>query len=264
MGRRRKTNPLLAVAILRVSTDETTQELGVDAQRAAMADWARKEGVTIAAWHLDEMSGGSTAEQREGLARALANVAALAAGKLVAYRLDRFTRDRVETSVVELELRRLGAELVFADGAGNGDGVEARLMRTILIGVAEAERGFTKRRIRDALAVKRRRGEMTGAPPYGFRAVDGPMRVGRDGVAKPVKLLVADTEEQATIARARELRASGETVRDVVASLASEGRLSRTSKPFTLAAMQKMLTSAATLRTGSAASAPAAPAALDR
>ena len=45
--------------------------------------------------------------------------------------------------------------------------------------------------------------------PYGFRAVDG--------------MLVADSTEQAIIARVRALRASGLTVRAIVATLTAEG-----------------------------------------
>ncbi len=44
-------NPLIAVAYLRVSTDE--QRLGPEAQRASIEAWAKREGVAVVAWHAD-------------------------------------------------------------------------------------------------------------------------------------------------------------------------------------------------------------------
>jgi DNA invertase Pin-like site-specific DNA recombinase len=61
-----------------------------------------------------------------------------------------------------------------------------------------------------ALAAKRARRERVGSVPYGF-ALDG------DGVH-----LVAVRTEQATVARARELRAAGLSLRAIAASLATE------------------------------------------
>lgn len=86
---------------------------------------------------------------------------------------------------------------------------------------------------------------MTGAPPYGWRSVDGAERQRRDGSVKPVRMLVKDEAEQETLARARALSAEGLSVRATIAALAAEGRLSRSGKPFTVAAMHKMLTASA-------------------
>jgi len=48
---RNATDSHTAVAYLRVSTDR--QELGPEAQRAAIEAWATREGVTVAAWHVE-------------------------------------------------------------------------------------------------------------------------------------------------------------------------------------------------------------------
>jgi site-specific DNA recombinase len=241
MTRRKRTvSSRTAVALLRVSKDEATQALGVAAQRAAVAAWAATEGVDVVAWHLEEVSGGAPLERRPVLAAAVADVAARGAAYLVALKVDRFSRDRIETGAVELQLRRMGAELVFADGVGNGRGAADEFMRTIQLGAAQMERATIRKRITDALAVKQSRGEMTGAAPYGMRAVDGPARARKDGTVKPVKMLESDPGEQTTIARARELSASM-SLRATIAALADEGHLSRAGKPFTVAAMHKIL-----------------------
>lgn len=238
---RRRVRARCAVALLRVSKSAEDQALGVEAQRAAVAAWAAREGVALVAEHLEVVSGGATLEQRPVLAAAVADVEARCAMYLVTLRVDRFSRDRLETGSVELRLRRMGAALVFADGAGSGVTPADELVRTVLLGAAAFERATIAARITAALAVKRARGEMTGAPPYGMRAVDGPQRRRKDGSIGPVQMLVTCPEEQATLARARTLRATGASARGTIAALAAEGRLSRTGRPFTPAAMHAML-----------------------
>ena len=238
-----KIAPRSAVACVRVSTDEKRQELGAAAQRAAIEAWSRSAGVEVLGWHLDEVSGGAPLDERAGLLAALAEVAARGAKVLVFSTLDRFSRDPVSAALVEAELARGGAEVVFADGSGNGADPTAEMVRSIRLAVARFERKLIAARIKAALAVKQSRGEMTGAAPFGMRAVDGPLRAGRDGVVKPVQVLEIDPAEQVIIARARALSASGETVRDVVASLAAEGIVGRRGTPLALSAVHKILAS---------------------
>ncbi len=79
---KRTGNPLLAVAYIRVSTDE--QRLGPEAQRAAVEAWAAREGISVAAWHVDQgVSGGSDLGDRPALVAALGELRALGAGVLV-------------------------------------------------------------------------------------------------------------------------------------------------------------------------------------
>jgi hypothetical protein len=52
---------------------------------------------------------------------------------------------------------------------------------------------------------------------------------------------MAARQEQATIARARHLRARGLSLRSVAAKLAAEGRVSRRGRPFLPAQIARML-----------------------
>src|SRR5260221_1880240 len=66
----RQTDPALAVAYIRVSTED--QNLGPDAQRASIAAWAARQGVQVAAWFTDQgVSGGKPVEDRPPLVAAL-------------------------------------------------------------------------------------------------------------------------------------------------------------------------------------------------
>jgi hypothetical protein len=69
MGKRAG-NPKIAIASIRVSTED--QRLGPEARRAAIEAWAAREGVHVAAWHVDQgVSGAAPIEERPGLLGAI-------------------------------------------------------------------------------------------------------------------------------------------------------------------------------------------------
>lgn len=215
------------MAYIRVSTDLERQALGAQAQRTAIEQWASKNGVTVAQWLVEQVSGGAALDRRPVLLEAIATVSTLKASVLVVQRLDRFSRDPITAALAESELRKHGASLVCADGAGGGDDPTSELIRGILLSVARFEKALIRSRIKAALAVKRSRGERVGAPPYGFRA---------EG-----KALVPHPEETAIKARLRALRASGLTIRAVRDQATAEGLRNRLGKPFTVAAVHNLV-----------------------
>lgn len=219
-----------AVAYLRVSTDTDRQALGVEAQRAAIAAWASREGVRIAEWFVEEVSGGAALEKRPVLLAALAAVEAHRAGRLLVQRLDRFSRDPLTAALAEAELRRCGAALVCVDGAGSGDDPTSELVRGILLAVGRFEKAMIRARIKAALAVKQSRGELTGAAPFGWRR-------GEDGVH-----LVEDDDEQRVLRTVRELRAARHSLREIVRELGARGVTSRAGTAFGLAQVHAMAT----------------------
>jgi DNA invertase Pin-like site-specific DNA recombinase len=227
MVRARKGNPKLAVAYLRAST--TDQKLSPEAQRAAIAAWAAQHGVAIVAEHADlGVSGSAPLEERPGLAAAVATLRTHRAGLLIVLRRDRLARDVAVAALVDRAVRGYGAEVVSADGAGNGDGPADAFMRTVLDGAAAYERAVLRQRTRAALQAKRARGERAGAVPYGYTA---------DAAGR----LHEHPGEQATIARARALRATGATVRAIVAALAAEGVVGRTGQPLAIPQVHRLL-----------------------
>lgn len=219
MSKRARTNDRIAVAYLRVSTDE--QRLGPAAQRAAIEAWAAREGVQIASWHVDAGVSGATAiEDRPALCAALAALREHGAATLIVAKRDRIARDVVIAAMVERAAAASGARLLSADGTGNGDSPADAFMRTVIDGAAAYERGLIRARTKAALAAKRARGERVGEVPYGFRLAD-------DGVQ-----LVADEAEQAVIATIHELHGVGRSQRAIVAELAARGVVSRVGTPI--------------------------------
>ena len=208
MARTPITNAQAAVAYLRVSTDE--QQLGPEAQRAAIVAWATREAVTIVAWHTDAgVSGAADVAERPALAAALGELRAHGAGCLVVARRDRLARDVYLAGAIDRAVEGLGARVVSADGTANGTTPADAFMRTILDAAAQYERGLIRARTKAALGVKRARGEVYNHAPYGWRAEGG--------------RLVPCDPEQRIIARVTELRAAGLSVRAIAAGLAMEG-----------------------------------------
>ena len=229
MTRRKKNDTKVAVAYTRASTDE--QHHGPRAQKDAIRRWADREGVQIVAWHSDMgISGSAPLEKRPGLLDALESLSSASAGTLVIAKRDRLARDVMIAGFLELQARRRGARIVSAAGEGTqDDDPTSVLMRTIVDAFAAYERGVIRARTRAALAAKKRRGEVVGKAPFGYR-------VGSDGVH-----LVQDPEEQAVLVRVVELRAQGQSIRGIVGVLDAEGITSRVGKAITKCSIENIL-----------------------
>jgi DNA invertase Pin-like site-specific DNA recombinase len=209
-----KVDPLTAVAYLRVSTDEQT--LGMEAQRVAIADWAQRQGVTVACWCTDlGVSGGADLEKRPGLLEALVAVRAHRAGLLVAHKADRIARDVYVAELVKRELRALGASVALVEGIC-GDDPFSEMAATVMDAAARLERRMIAARTKAALGIKKGKGEKTGGSvPYGFS-------VAADGVH-----LQPDPEEHPVLLRILELRHAGLGGRRIAAALTAEGHRPR-------------------------------------
>jgi DNA invertase Pin-like site-specific DNA recombinase len=200
--------PSLAVGYVRVSTNE--QRLGPDAQRAALAAWAAREGVELVAVFTDVVSGLTALERRPGLVAALAELGLVGAGVLVAVRRDRFARDVGLAARLGTLVRRSGAELRVVEGPPPGDSPEAVLLQQLVDAVAQFEAAVGRARTKAALQAKLARGEAAGGvPPLGYRIVRG--------------RLVEDSDEQAALTRARQLQSEGLSLRKISLRLRVEG-----------------------------------------
>ncbi len=219
MAKRTPNDPTIAIGYLRVSTEE--QGLGLEAQRAAIEAWAVKAGVTVAAWHVDQgVSGSVSLEKRPGLMAALISIKEHKAGRLVAAKIDRVARAVAVGALVARAVQQAGANIISADGVGNGDEPADKFVRDIMTAAAELEVGLIRGRTKAALAAKKAKGERVGCIPFGYR-------VGEDG-----KTLVDDEEEKAIVDQIRELREQGVSPRAIARKLDELGMRSRAGTPL--------------------------------
>jgi len=230
--KRNATDSNTAVAYLRVSTDR--QELGPEAQRAAIVAWAAREGVEVVAWHLETgVSGGAPIADRPELVAALASLTVHGAGVLVVAKRDRLARDVMNAAMLERMAADAGARIVSAAGEGTDSAdPSAVLLRTMVDAFAQYERAMIAARTRAALAAKRAKGERTGTIPYGFTS---------DAAGR----LSPCPAERAIIAQVHALRAAGVTLRGIVAELARAGVVGRTGNALAMAQVQNILARAA-------------------
>jgi len=227
---RRKNDPLLGVAYLRRSKEQTESKLGLEAQRAMIEAWALRENVTIVAWREDDgVSGSVPGDKRLGLLQALSDLRTHAAGLLVVAKRDRLARDVSHACFIARDVALHGATIVAADGNGNGSEPAEALMRTLLDAFAEHERAMIRARTKSALAIKRARGEKTGGyPPYGFDAING--------------RLLPNEAEQAVITAIRELQRDGLTLAQIVRTLEGRRIFNRVGKPLHRKSVERILT----------------------
>jgi DNA invertase Pin-like site-specific DNA recombinase len=206
------------VAYLRVSTDRQAEEgLGLEIQEHAIQTWARANGHRIVLCTRDEgISGSNGLDTRDGLADALDALKDAQAGGLVVYRLDRLARDLVLQEQLLADIRRMGANVFSTSRAeasylsDDPDDPSRKLIRQVLGAVNEYERAMIALRLRSGRRKKHDNGGYAyGSPPYGWRAV------GRE--------LVEHTQEQAALARMRDLRDHGASYRDIATALTAEG-----------------------------------------
>src|SRR5271157_828444 len=229
--RSRPGDPKVAVAYCRASTSE--QHLSPEAQRAAIEAWASREGIRVAAWHMDQgVSGGSELDERPGLIAALGELRVHRAGILVIAKRDRLARDVAVAATIEKAARANGSRVVCADGVGNGDTPADSFMRSILDAAAQYERALIRARTRAALQAKRARGERAGEVPYGYSA---------DSAGR----LQPHEAEIIVIARVRELRAAGMSFRAIVCECRHAGGVSRAGHPLGKTQIERIVKRAA-------------------
>ncbi len=209
---------MLLAGYLRVSTDRQAEEgLGLEVQAGAIREWAKARQHRVVAWFRDEGTSGSNGlESREALPLVLDSLRDRQVTGLVVYRLDRLARDLMIQETLLDQIKRLGGQVFSTADSESAyltddpDDPSRRLIRQVLGAVAEYERAMINLRLRSGRRLKHRQGGFAyGSPPYGLRTSGG--------------VLIEDPHEQAALARARELRAQGHSLRSIAKRLDSEG-----------------------------------------
>ena len=195
-----------AIGYIRVSTEgQAVDGVSLDAQRAKIAAWCELNDYTLATVHVDAGISGKSADNRPGLQAALADCRKGSA--LVVYSLSRLARSTRDTLEVSDRLSKAGADLVSLSEKIDTTSAAGKMVFRMLAVLAEFERDQISERTATAMQFKKGKGERVGAVPYGFN-------LAADGVA-----LVANAAEQAVIQQARELKASGLSLRAVAIEL---------------------------------------------
>jgi DNA invertase Pin-like site-specific DNA recombinase len=132
-------------------------------------------------------------------------------------------RDLIVQETILAEVRRIGGEVFSTSPAeasyltDDPDDPSRKLIRQVLGAVSEYERSMVTLRLRNGRRRKAQTGGYaSGAPAFGLEARDGD--------------LIESQDEQLTIERIAELRASGASYRDICSTLEAEGHRSKRGK----------------------------------
>lgn len=226
-----------AVAYLRVSTDKQADRgVSLDAQRSKVEAYAALYEIDLVAVEVDAGYSACTLD-RPGLARALEALRRRRADALLVVKLDRLTRsvrdlaDLLERDFAPGGAGRRGAALLSVAEQVDTRSAAGRMVLNILTTVGQWEREAIGERTAAAMAHLRAEGRHTGGdPPFGWAEVAG--------------LLVETPEEQATLVRARALRAAGLSMRAVAETLEAEGHAARAGRVIGAGHVQRWLATA--------------------
>ncbi len=153
------------VGYVRVSTEEQGRSgLGLEAQRSAIEEAARRRGWQLVAIERDVASGRSR-ERRPGLDRALERCGAGEAAGVVVAKLDRLSRSLLHFAELVEQSRREQWNLVALDQDLDLETPSGRAMAGVLAVFAQWEREMVSLRTCQALEAARARGIRLGRPP---------------------------------------------------------------------------------------------------
>jgi site-specific DNA recombinase len=220
---------------VRVSTEEQSREgISLDTQRARIRAYCAMRGLELVELVEDPgVSASRPLRAREGGRRLLELLRRRRIAGVVAFKLDRLFRNCADCLANVEVWDRAGVGLHLLDLGGSAidtSSAMGKFFLTVMAGAAELERNQISERTSAVLRHKADRGEYTGgAPPFGYR-------LAADGVQ-----LEADPSEQRVLARARELRGQGASLRRIAAQLAAEGLTSRTGGGFAVVQVQRLL-----------------------
>lgn len=159
------------VGYIRVST--CRQEIGPEAQRAAIESFAAANGISVVGWYADAggrkaKSGALPIAKRPALAAALQHLQTGDAARLLVDDRDRLSRDMANSFAINSLVAASGGRVLSVKGP-NGDTDEDTIARLFQDLLAEVLRIKNRRRTLEAIRFKRERGESLGEPPFGFR-----------------------------------------------------------------------------------------------
>ncbi|NBW14113.1 MAG: recombinase family protein [Caulobacteraceae bacterium] len=208
------------VAYLRVSTrKQGASGLGLEAQRAAVAEFAKREGLRVVAEYVEVESGRKAA--RPELAKAVSHCRAAKACLVVA-KLDRLARNvAFLSSLMEAGLEFVALDMEHAN----------KFTIHIMLAVAEQEARAASERTKAALAAAKRRGVLLGSSrPGHWRGREARRLTGaRRGVQRAAELRTQEARQHnaLAVAEALKLRDRGMSWMDIAAELNKRGLVTR-------------------------------------
>jgi len=212
-----------AIGYCRVSTDEqVTSGISLADQEERLRLYAASAGLELVTVIVEEgVSGSKALASRPGGGELLRLIKAGKVENVVAVKLDRLFRDASDCLSMTKAWDKAGIALHLIDLGGqsiNTSSSMGRFFISTMAAIAELERNLIAERTTAALRHKRRHLQAYGPTPYGYD------RQGDE--------LIANRDELAIVARIRELRGNGATMRAIVGALNGANVPTKTGKQW--------------------------------
>jgi DNA invertase Pin-like site-specific DNA recombinase len=213
---------LKAIAYYRTSS---ATNVGVDKdsltrQRLAVERYAKQAGYSIVEEFYDAaVSGADPLDQRKGFSEALRRIASNGVRTIICETASRFARDLLVAETGYRRLRDAGITLIAADAPNSflDDTPTSAFIRQVLAAVQELDKAMTVAKLRGARQRKKAiTGKCEGAKSY----------------AESVPV---------TVERARALRATGMTLKQVTEAMTAERFRTATGAPYQMSAIGRMI-----------------------
>ncbi|MEQ1886057.1 MAG: recombinase family protein [Bryobacteraceae bacterium] len=209
-----------AVAYVRVSTEKQADHgVSLEAQVEKAKAMAMLQSADLVDIIVD---GGASAKSldRPGMKSLLSLVDSKKVDTVIVCKLDRLTRSVKDLAELLERFNRRGVALVSVAESLDTATAAGRLVINMLISVSQWEREAIGERTRSAMQFKKSKGERVGNIEFGFR-------VGPDG-----KHLEPDPSETKIVKRIVALRAKGNSLRVIAATLNRAGLTTRRGTPW--------------------------------
>ncbi len=215
---------------LRLSTDEDKQSNSFEVQRQAIDSFANENDLEPIERYFEDKKSGAELDKRLGLMDLLNTIKK--DDKIIVQKIDRLSRDTIQTGWIRTEIARKGAELIIVDTNGNANDPMQVLMEQVVSAFADYERQMIKSRIKATMKLKKSRGEkLGGSVPYGYDVV----------IEKDIKKLVKNDKEQKVIASIKRYDKKGLSLRAIAKKLNDRGLSNKNDKEFYFMQVKRIL-----------------------
>ena len=201
------------IGYLRVSTDEQDKSgLGLEAQEQRVRAMATVKGVAL--WDVVTEAASAKSLDRPVLQQAMTAVAKGVVAGIIVAKLDRLTRSVRDLATLMEE----GVPFISCAETVDTSTATGRMMLNVIVTIAQWERETIGERTREALQAKKRRGEVLGNVPYGYRSEGG-------------RLVPCETE-QLVIAHINKWRDQKHSLAEIAMALNQSGYKTRRGTPW--------------------------------
>lgn len=212
-------NTLTKVAAYARFSSDLQREESIDAQLAAIRDYAARNGYVVVREFVDRAKSATT-DQRPAFQEMIQAAEAGEFQGIIIHKLDRFSRSKYDSAVYKRRLRLCNVSL-FSVTERLDDSAEALILESVLEAMAEYYSRNLAREVLKGLRENAKHGRSTGGiPPFGFR------------LNKETKLLELEPDEAAGVQAAFQMLTEGYSYHDVADELNRRGLKTRGGKRF--------------------------------